>query len=159
MIGTLGGIRFMPAGGHGSGTLAVREVAALPPPVPAMRGAIWDKRFRLETDEIVPKYVWIGALGDDVRKFSRQSKLGFAILCTLPALRDENGLVAVPHLGYFRGWTNPRLRLTFCPSDPVAGAPFQPYTLGDAQTAQAHHVLDEAGTAHPGVPDGPAGIF
>ena len=43
----LAGVRLLPAGRLGPGLLAVREPAAMAPPVPARAGAVWDGRFRL----------------------------------------------------------------------------------------------------------------
>ncbi len=142
--GTLGGVRFMPAGRHGPGTLMVREEAAIQGPIRAIHGALWDGRFRLESDIALPEAARIGALGDDAALFRRHSRLGSAILRSLPALRVAGDLVCVPHLGHFNGWTNRALRLSFFPPVPVAGAPFAVCGVGDAQTSQAHHVLSNA---------------
>jgi tRNA(Ile)-lysidine synthase len=143
--GTLGGLRFMPAGRHGTGTLLVREEAALQGPVAAVPGAVWDGRFRLESDTALPEGAEITALGNDAALFRGRSGLGSAILRCLPALRIAGELVCVPHLGHFNGWTNRALRLSFCPPTPVSGAPFEVCGAGDAQTAVAHHLLTNAG--------------
>jgi tRNA(Ile)-lysidine synthase len=141
--GTLGGLRFMPAGRHGAGTLVVREEAALQGPVAAVPGAVWDGRFRLESDTALPEGAEIAALGKDAALFRGRSRLGSAILGCLPAVRIAGELACVPHLGYFNGWTNRALRLSLCPPTPVAGAPFE--VAGDAQTGLAHHVIFNAG--------------
>jgi tRNA(Ile)-lysidine synthase len=145
LIGTLGGVRFMPAGRHGAGTLVVREEAAMQGPVAARSGCVWDRRFRLACELRLPADAEIGALGDDAAMFRKHVRLASAILRTLPTLRQAGRLLAVPHLGYFREWTNPSLRLSFCPQLPVSGAPFEVFAqgaeAGDAQMARAHHVL------------------
>ncbi len=122
-------------------------------PVAAADRCVWDGRFRLETEAALPEGAQIGALGNDAASFRSRSGLASAILRTLPALRVDGRLCAVPHLGYFNGWTKTSLRLTFIPSAPVCGAPFEVFAAnvseqGDAQTAMAHHVrLDAAALA------------
>jgi tRNA(Ile)-lysidine synthase len=149
VLGTLGGLRFMPAGRHGPGILAVREAAAMQAPIAAVAGCLWDGRFRLECVGELPSGMEVGALGDDAAPFRRREGLASAILRTLPVLRRAGRIVAVPHLGYFNGWTNQALRLSFCPPTPVSGAPFEVLSLGDAQTALAHHVHSDAAVAEP----------
>jgi tRNA(Ile)-lysidine synthase len=140
LCGTLGGVRFLPAGKLGPGTLVVREEAGMQAPIAARPGALWDRRFRLETDaEEMPQDMMLGALGDDARRFSRAS-VPAVVLRTLPALRLAGTICAVPHLGYFKLWTNSKVRLTFIPSTPVAGAPFHVFWAGDAQPDEQHHV-------------------
>jgi tRNA(Ile)-lysidine synthase len=159
LLGTLGGVRFMAAGRHGPGVLAVREAAAMQAPVAAFAGCLWDGRFRLETQAVMPPGVQIGALGDDAARFRARSGLASVILRTLPAVRLAGRLVAVPHVGYFNGWTNQALRLSFCPPIPVSGAPFEVFSLGDAQTALAHHVLSVAAVVEPDEPGQTAGKY
>ena len=132
--GTLGGLRFLPAGRYGAGTLLVREEAAMQGPVAAVPGTRWDGRFRLESDVALPAGAEIAALGNDAILFRRRYGHGSAVLRTLPALRMAGEIRCVPHLDYFNGWTNRSLRLSFCPSTPVAGAPFAAGGVGDAQT-------------------------
>jgi tRNA(Ile)-lysidine synthase len=128
LVGTLGGVRLMPAGRHGPGTLLVREASAMQGPVAAIAGCVWDRRFRLEWPKALPAGAQIGPLGADAALFRNRSGLAGVILRTLPVLRQDGRLVAVPHLGYFREWTNRSLRLSFCPSTPVSGAPFEVFT-------------------------------
>ena len=139
--GTLGGVRFQPAGRLGApgrpSVLVVREVAAMQRPVAARHGALWDRRFLLGVEGDLPHDAELGALGGDAAGVRRLSALPAAVLRTLPALRAQGGL-AVPHLGYFRGWTNRRVRLTLQPSLPLAGRHFG---VGDAQRAPNPHVL------------------
>ncbi len=144
MRGTLGGVRLMEAGRLGDGTLLVREAAALQPAIPARHGCVWDGRFRLDMPVALPTWVTIGPLGADAARFRKASRLASAVLVTLPALRDADGLVAVPHIGYFKEWTNARLRLRLCPAFPAAGAGFVASALGDAQPAGEHHVPVDA---------------
>jgi tRNA(Ile)-lysidine synthase len=151
--GTLGGVRLMPAGRLGPGTLLVREAAAMQPEIPARPGGMWDRRFRLDWPFGLPNGATIGPLGADAAQFRRPKTLGSAILATLPAVRDRQGLVAVPHLGYFKEWTNPKLRLRLCPSSAAAGAGFVVCGAGDAQTHGEHHVPYEA-VANPASPGG-----
>ncbi len=163
LCGTLGGVRFLPAGKLGPGTLVVREAAAMQAPVPARAGVVWDRRFRLEIfggamraktphPTLCPEEgerafggtlhegCTLGALGDDAAQFSGEAGLPAAVLRTLPALRAGAGLYAVPHLRHFKLWTNSEVRLTFMPSTPVAGAPFEVFFAGDAQPGEQHHV-------------------
>jgi tRNA(Ile)-lysidine synthase len=120
---TLGGVRIVPAGRLGAGWLLVREAAAVAPPVPALRGAVWDGRFRLLQDAGQPD-VWLGALGADAAALRDVTDLPSVVLQTMPALRREGAVVAVPHLGFpgpaaCRGW-----RIVADPPRPAAGAPF-----------------------------------
>lgn len=149
MRGTLGGVRLMPAGRLGPGTLLVREAAAVQQAIPAQHGCVWDRRFKLDWPFPLPETATVGPLGADAPLFRRSHKLRSAILATLPAVRDMHALVAVPHLGYFKEWTNKRLRLRLFPSSPAAPACFEVCAPGDAQTPEEHHVLDEA-ARHPG---------
>jgi len=142
--GTLAGVRLMQAGRLGAGTLLVREAAALQPAIPARHGCVWDRRFRLEAPFALPADATLGPLGADAARFRKVSRLPAAILATLPALRRPQGLVAVPHLRYFKEWTNTQLGLTLCPTSPAAGAGFMASALGDAQPGKEHHLLDQA---------------
>ena len=84
---TLAGVRLLPAGRLGPGLLAVREPAAMAPPVPARPGAVWDGRFRLGDAAVVPPGATLGALGADAARLRRFSSLPAAVLRTLPAIR------------------------------------------------------------------------
>ena len=97
---TLAGVRLLPAGRLGPGLLAVREPAAMAPPVPARSGAVWDGRFRLGDAALAPPDATLGALGDDAARLRRLSPLPSAVLRTLPAVRLGAALLAVPHLFY-----------------------------------------------------------
>ncbi|HTW26071.1 MAG TPA: tRNA lysidine(34) synthetase TilS [Acetobacteraceae bacterium] len=123
---TLAGARLLPAARLGPGWLLVREAAAMAPPVPARPGALWDGRFRLSSRAAPPLGATLGALGDDAARLRRHSPLPAVVLRTLPAIRLEDALFAVPHLGY----PDPRpcccVPVAFAPTRPASGAPFQP---------------------------------
>jgi tRNA(Ile)-lysidine synthase len=123
---TLGGVRLLPAGRLGPGLLAVREAAAMAPPLPAEPGACWDGRFRLATSRRPPAGATLGAVGADSRLVRRASNLPSIVLQTLPALRVGGALHAVPHIG----WPDPAVcastTLLFAPPVPAAPAPFVP---------------------------------
>ena len=123
---TLGGVRLLPAGKLGPGLLLVREEAAMAPPVPAVPGAVWDRRFRLTGGATLPAGTEIGPLGPDASVLRRLSRLPSAVLRTLPALRRANVLVAVPHLSYPSKEICAPVRLVFSPARPMAGAQFLP---------------------------------
>jgi len=97
---TLAGVRLLAAGRLGPGLLLVREKAAMQAEVPAAPRAVWDRRFRLASHATPPPDTTLGPLGTDASRLRRWSDLPAAVLCTIPALRREGTLVAVPHLGY-----------------------------------------------------------
>ncbi len=142
--GTLGGVQFRPAGRLGAGTLAVREEAALAPPVAASPGAVWDRRWRLSASGALPEHARLGAVGNDAPSLRRHTGLPACVVRALPALRAPGFCPAVPHLGVLEGWTNAGVGLTLQPANPVAGAAFG---LGDAQWAPDHHVLNGSPSA------------
>jgi len=94
--------------------------------VEARPDAVWDGRFRLITDRSLPAGTFIGKLGADAARFRRQSSLPSAILRTLPTIRFDKALVAVPHLGYVIDNTWARIMILFIPRKPLAGACFLP---------------------------------
>jgi tRNA(Ile)-lysidine synthase len=121
---TLAGVRMMPAGRLGPGLLLVREPAAMAPPVAAVPGAIWDRRFRLRTDARVPEGATLGGLGDDSARLRWLSPLPAAVLRTLPAVRTGGALLAVPHLLYPDRRSCECIPLVFSPPIPAAAAAF-----------------------------------
>jgi tRNA(Ile)-lysidine synthase len=125
---TLGGARLLPAGRVGSGLLVVREPAAMAPSVLAQPGAVWDGRFRLGEEVAVPSGATLGALGADAARLRRFSTLPAAVLQTLPAIRLDAALFAVPHLLYPGCHKGACLPLLFSPPSPAAAAVF----VGDA---------------------------
>lgn len=123
---TLAGVRIMPAGRLGAGWLVLREPAALAAPVRAAAGAIWDGRFRLAADAAPPAGATLGALGAEAARLRHFSPLPAAVLRTLPALRQRNLLVAVPHLAYPDPQACARLAIGFSPRRSAAWSPFLP---------------------------------
>ena len=126
---TLGGVRLLPAGRLGPGLLLVRETAAMAPAIPAMPGAMWDGRYRLARNATPPDGATFGPLGDDATRFRKRSMLPSVVLQTLPALRADGTLLAVPHLRYPDDATCARMRVVFASSRPAAAAPFHPMPI------------------------------
>jgi tRNA(Ile)-lysidine synthase len=126
---TLFGVRLLPAGRLGPGVLAVREAAAMAPPVPAHPGAFWDGRFRIGHQADVPSGASLGALGDDSARLRRHSMLPAVVLRTLPAIRHGSKLLAVPHMDYPDPPGCARYPILFAPPRPACAAPFW---FGDA---------------------------
>ena len=124
--GTVHGVRLLSAGRLGSGWLMVREEAAMANPVPALPGAVWDRRFRLAAGVRFPADWIMGGLGADAAKFRRLSPLPSAVLRTLPCLRAGNLLFSVPHLGYSQHELCAFVPIVFAPPRPLACAPFCP---------------------------------
>jgi tRNA(Ile)-lysidine synthase len=94
--GTLGGAVL---GRWRGGWLLARESAAVAPPVAAVAGARWDGRFRLLAAG--QPGCMLGALGAEEARLRRQAPgLPALVLATLPAIRRNGMLVAVPCLGY-----------------------------------------------------------
>jgi tRNA(Ile)-lysidine synthase len=123
---TIAGVRLLTAGRTGDGLLLVREEAAMAESVEAGRDAVWDGRFRLVTDCSLPPGAFIGKLGPDAARFRRRSCLPSAVLRTLPAIRFDKTLMAVPHLGYVIDNTWAQMMILFIPRKPSAGACFLP---------------------------------
>jgi tRNA(Ile)-lysidine synthase len=120
----LGGVRLLPAGRHGAGWLVVREAAAMAPPVTAAPGAVWDRRFRLDAAGL-PAGFSFGALGADAAMMRKRSNLPAVVLRTLPALRLQGVLAAVPHIGYFHpDMLECVVEASFVPPHPLAGGSF-----------------------------------
>lgn len=91
---TLAGVRVLAAGRLGAGWLLVREPAALAPPIPARRGALWDHRFTLEATP--PPGQSLGALGDEAKNHKKYNNLPSVVLRTMPALRGAGGTLSFP---------------------------------------------------------------
>jgi tRNA(Ile)-lysidine synthase len=134
---TLAGVRLLPAGRLGPGLLAVREPAAMAPPVPARAGAVWDRRFRLGDTALVPPGTTLGALDGDAALLRRCSSLPSAVLRTLPAVRHGATLLAVPHLHYPDHRMCAGFPMLFSPPRPAVAAPFW---FGDASRCAKHYV-------------------
>jgi tRNA(Ile)-lysidine synthase len=105
--GTLGGAVLRRDG------LLLREEAAIGPDLPARPGAVWDRRFRLAGEGEAGCV--IGALGAQAAGLPRPAWLPAAVARTLPAIRREKVLVAVPSLSYPDPNVTCRFRLRFAP--------------------------------------------
>jgi len=123
---TLAGVRLLAAGRLGQGLLIVREKAAMQAEVPAVPGAVWDRRFRLARQATPPAGSTLGPLGADASRLRRWSDLPAAVLCTIPALRRGSTLVAVPHLGYPAPEACAAVPVLFNPPRPACDAPSWP---------------------------------
>jgi tRNA(Ile)-lysidine synthase len=130
---TLAGVRLLPAGRLGPGLLVVREAAAMAPPIAARPDALWDGRFRLMAEARPPSGAMLGALGADAARLRKTSDLPAAVLQTLPAIRLDGTLLAVPHLLYPDAQACDLVPLVLSPPHPAAAAPFLgPGACGDA---------------------------
>ncbi|AOX16267.1 tRNA lysidine(34) synthetase TilS [Kozakia baliensis] len=95
------GAMLYPAGRLGEGWLLSREPAAVQPAIPAMSGALWDKRWNLRSGEHGLPGCEIGALGTAAARYRRLSKLPALILQALPTLCRNNEILAIPSIGFF----------------------------------------------------------
>lgn len=118
---TVHGVLLRPAGRLGRGTLVAREPAAVQARLPAVDGALWDGRFRLRGT--VGTGLSVGALGKDVATYRGRSDLPAVVLATLPALRDGDVVVAVPHLAFPDTAACRSVMVDFWPQRPAAPAP------------------------------------
>jgi tRNA(Ile)-lysidine synthase len=135
----LAGVRLLPAGRLGEGWLLVREEAAMAAAITARPGALWDGRFLVSATEGEPGT--IGALGADAARLRTHASLPAAVLRTLPALRVNGALVAVPQIGYHLGRGSARMAVSFAPATPASGAPFGACAPGDAEGQLSPHLL------------------
>jgi tRNA(Ile)-lysidine synthase len=105
---TLSGCRVLP---RREGILICREAAAVAPPIPALPGenVHWDGRFRISVPATAPLGLTIGALGTAPLSLPPGQKTPAVIRETLPAVRDDRGVVAVPPLDYSRPGAPPLL--------------------------------------------------
>lgn len=127
---TLAGVRLLPAGRAGGpgAWLAVREAAAMAPPVAAVPGTLWDGRFRL-SPRARPGAGWrLGAVGAAAGARLRKLRPDWpaVVVQALPALWDGERVVAVPALGYPDAASCARLVVRFAPAVPLAGGEFLP---------------------------------
>jgi tRNA(Ile)-lysidine synthase len=107
---TIGGVRIAAAGRHGPGWLLAREPVACAAPVPAVDGAVWDRRFRLRVASAPG--MMLGALGADAPKFRQVIDLPSFVLRGMPCLRGLDGGVVFP------------APVIFAPSAPATSHPF-----------------------------------
>lgn len=105
---TLAGCRVLP---RRDGFLFCREAGAVADPVPleAGREVVWDCRFTTMVEGDLQGGLWLGALGaqgwrEIVSRSPSLRRLAIpaAVRSGLPALLDELGVFAAPHLGYKR---------------------------------------------------------
>lgn len=126
---TLAGIRLIEARRVAkAGLLMLREEAAIAPAVRVRPGVVWDGRFRVRAiqcaAEGAARNMVLGKLGDAASGFRRCSNLPSALLRTLPALRIDEKLVAVPHLGYYPVQMYAAIKIGFVPPRPAGPAAF-----------------------------------
>ena len=125
---TLGGCRFLPWRDR---VLVLRETARAAPALllaPGMAG-IWDKRFAVRLPAAAAGPVTIGALGAAGvaalgRRLGERNPLPRLVYPALPAVWDDAGLVAVPHLSWRRPTAEHLPELAFRPTVSLFGAAF-----------------------------------
>lgn len=122
---TLAGTRLMPAGRLGPGWLLLREAASIGPDRDAVDGAMWDGRYRFDagrTGSASLAGVVVSALGAGPMPPHVRSRLPAVVRATLPAIRREGRLLAVPHLSWSAEpeWAGVRFR--FQPASPASEA-------------------------------------
>ena len=126
---TLGGCRFVPWRGR---VLVLRETGRAASPLrldPGMAG-LWDRRFRAALAAKAAAPLTLSHLGSEgVAALGRytvaeDNPLPRLIYPVLPALRDGEGLVAVPYLGYRRPNAGLLPVVAFSPPEPLCGAGF-----------------------------------
>ena len=122
---TLGGCRFVPWRGR---LLVSREPEAASAPVRLEPGANleWDRRFAVDLAASAPSGFTLGYLGHGRAPATECSTgdLPRLIYPALPALWDEEGLAAVPHLGYRRAGVGALPRVFFRAANPLTHAGF-----------------------------------
>ena len=122
---TLGGCRFVPWRGH---ILVLREISAASMPVRLEPGTslVWDRRFAADLAPTAPSGFTLGYLSHLGMAAMQPEKGNLPrLLCpVLPALWDEKGLAAVPHLSDCRGGVGALPRLSFRPANPLTSAGF-----------------------------------
>ena len=118
---TVHGVLLRPAGRLGRGALVTREPRAVQARITAFHGAVWDGRFRLSGS--VPAGLSVGALGEQAAAFRLHSLLPAVVLSALPALRDGETVVSVPHLAFPDTASCRSVSVNFWPGRPAAFAP------------------------------------
>jgi tRNA(Ile)-lysidine synthase len=116
---------LLPAGRFGPGWLLVREAAAVGPDCDAVDGAVWDGRFRFDAGPVgdaVANGLRIGALGPVPPPGASFRAMPAAVRLTLPALRRDGVLLAVPHLGWTADGAPAGWRFRFAPTMPASGS-------------------------------------
>jgi tRNA(Ile)-lysidine synthase len=127
---TLGGCQFVPWRDR---VLVIRELAAAAQPVTLSPGAhcMWDSRFCIALPATAGSAMTVGHLGrEGVAGLGRLLQkplpggLPRLIYPTLPAVWDEHGLAAVPHLSYRREDEMVLPEIRFRPANPLTRAGF-----------------------------------
>ncbi|HEY3910034.1 MAG TPA: tRNA lysidine(34) synthetase TilS [Stellaceae bacterium] len=127
---TLGGCCFV---GWRGRLLVLRELAAAAAPGRVAPGAslLWDRRFAVAAPQDAPGSFAVGYLGREgvaelVRRVPRlrHARLPPLVRPILPALRDEHGIAAVPHLRYRREGVAVLPKLAFRPVKSLSDAGF-----------------------------------
>ncbi len=122
---TLGGCRFVPWRGR---LLVLRELAAASAAVRLEPGArlVWDRRFAVNLTPAAPSGFTLGYLGPGGAPGAERGNcdLPRLLYSILPALWDDEGLAAVPHLGYRRPGVGALPWLSFRPANPLTRAGF-----------------------------------
>lgn len=133
---TLAGCRIVP---HRGGLLICREPAAARERVALRSGDTrqWDRRFTVALGrgaEFNGKCT-VGRLGSEgISTLRRQltdegaalARIPVPVRPSLPAFRDLDGVLAVPHLNYARSGAERRFQAAFCPVGSVGGGVFGP---------------------------------
>lgn len=122
---TLAGTRLMAAGRLGPGWLLLREAASIGPDRGAAHGVVWDGRYRLDAGRAATTRladVLVSALGMGHELSQARSGLPAAVLATLPVLRREGRLLAVPHLSWSAEPEWMGFRFRFQPPSPASEA-------------------------------------
>jgi tRNA(Ile)-lysidine synthase len=126
---TLGGCRFVP---WRERILVLRELAAAEPPIrlEPRESLLWDGRFRLSSAPTADRAFTVGYLGQLGAAALRRGEAAIAsdlprlVHPVLPAFWDNDGLAAVPALGYRRALELVVPQLRFRPANPLANAGF-----------------------------------
>ena len=144
---TLGGCLWR--GGHAHVTVS-REVRNLPLPMPLDEGAalLWDGRFLVQGTAgeglaVLPVAALTAREMQPLRPLRRALGLPAAAAAGLPAIRDLEGLLAVPHLGYARSGLTAPFSAVFRPRHALSPVPFAAIgdrVDGDAQGRGALHL-------------------
>jgi tRNA(Ile)-lysidine synthase len=113
--------------------LVMRELAQAAPPIrlePKDR-VIWDRRFKVTSPPTASGRFTIAYLGlDGVAQLNRlapqlrRSRLPRLLLPSFPAVWDDNGIAAVPHLGFRRQGVGALPQVIFQPVNPLTPAGF-----------------------------------
>jgi tRNA(Ile)-lysidine synthase len=127
---TLAGCRFVR---WGERVLVLRELALAAPPIrpEPSKSVIWDRRFKVTTPSTANGRLTIAYLGlagvaqlNRVAPQLRRSRVPRLLFPIFPAMWDDNGIMAVPHLGYRRKGVGTLPRVIFQPVNPLAPAGF-----------------------------------